>query len=144
MNAIVPRMDEPAVLWVGDDLQSHPETPPQAICIDAATVASWLATEVPAWLLAMRSRGVAVTCPTEAGPATRTVVRELRTIVAPRHAAALFELAEDADLPVLAIAISQFQPDHTPSFAEIAAMLAQDSDPAAPILARLAWALEHL
>jgi NADPH-dependent ferric siderophore reductase len=61
-----------------------------------------------------------------------------------RTAEALWHFADAAGLPVVAAALAMLPASHTPGFAEIADAVAQQSDPAAPTLARLLMALEHL
>jgi hypothetical protein len=141
--AVVPRTAEPALLWVhaDDDL---PIAPPHAIRVDASTVETWLDNGLPSWLAALRSRGVAVACADAAHAGVHERVVRLREHVAPRTAEALWYFAEEADLPVVAAALAQFQPSHAPSFAELATMIARQPEPAAPTLARLCMALEHL
>jgi hypothetical protein len=141
---IMPMSAEPALLWVHADDETDASAPAHAIRIAASTVEAWLADGLPSWLVAMRSRGVAVHCRDGAHAGVHERVVRLREHVAPRTAEALWDFAEAAELPVVATALAMLPPTHTPGFAEIAAIVAQQSAPNAPTLARLLMALEHL
>ena len=134
--------DEPALIWVSNPEDSS--APAHAIRIDATTAEEWIDGGLPTWLVASRSRGVAVACPKGAHAGLHERVLRLRDLVAPRTAEALWDFAEESDLPTVATALAMMPPDRTPGYAELATMVAQQSEPDAPFLARLLMALEHL
>jgi hypothetical protein len=138
----MPRSDEPTLLWVSID--EDPSAPAHAIRIDVATSESWIEDGLPAWLIALRSRGVAVACAKGAHAGVHERVLRLRDCVAPRTAEALWDFAEEAELPTVATALAMMPPDQCPGYAELATNVAQQSEPNAPLLARLLMALEHL
>lgn len=139
---VMPKSDEPALIWVSseEDLSA----PAHAIRIDVATAEAWIEDGLPAWLVALRGRGVAVACPKGAHAGLHERVLRLRDLVAPRTAEALWDFAEDAELTIVATALAMMPPDQCPGYAELATMVAQQSEPNAPFLARLLMALEHL
>jgi hypothetical protein len=139
---MMPRSDEPVLIWIGFDADAS--APAHAIRIDVATAESWIADGLPAWLVALRGRGVAVACPKGAHAGLHERVLSLRDRVAPRTAEALWDFAEEAELPIVATALAMMPPDQCPGYAELATMVAQQSEPNAPFLARLLMALEHL
>jgi len=141
---MVPLSGEPALLWVHADDEADAPAPPHAIRVAAGMVEAWLADGLPSWLVPLRGRGVAVQCRDGAHAGVHERVVRLREHVAPRTAEALWDFAEAADLSVVASALAMLPPSHTPGFAEIATAVARQPDPAAPTLARLLMALEHL
>ncbi|HET6586065.1 MAG TPA: hypothetical protein VFG69_21555 [Nannocystaceae bacterium] len=139
---VMPKTDEPALVWVSSE--EDPSAPAHAIRIDAATAQEWIEGGLPAWLVALRGRGVAVACPKSAHAGLRERVARLRECVAPRTAEALWDFAEEAELTVVATALAMMRPDQCPGYAELATMVARQPEPNAPFLARLLMALEHL
>jgi hypothetical protein len=135
---------EPTVVWVGEPGGVAPGPPPQVIACTAEMIAAWLQDGVPSWLWSRRTDGVLVQYDASASARTRQAARALRERLAPRTAAGLTELAELADLPTLAAALSRMPPHHVPTFADLARGLAHAGDPQTRRTARLLWALEHL
>jgi hypothetical protein len=135
--------DEPCTLWISEDGSLAPEAPRSAFACSRAQISHWLAGHVPLWLWARRDDGIAVLRDANLDPEMRRMVRELRDLLAPRHAGGLVALAITDDGPIRDV-LAAMVPTHVPTFADLARGLAASPDPGAPRLARLAWALEHL
>ncbi len=134
---------EACTLWLFEDGTSAAPAPPTAIACSRAQVSHWLAGQIPAWLWARRTDGIAVLRDPSCGRELRRMARELRDLLAPRTAAGLLERVADSDGP-LREALAALPGSSAPTFADLARSLATNPHPEAARLARLAWALEHL
>jgi len=129
------------MLWVGPYGAGDPELPADSWIRSPAEVSAWLADERSPELLALRRRGMDAACSRTADRATRSIVRAVRNVLAPRRPSTLAEFAHALGLPAWAEVLRTWPPAHPLTITTLAARLG--GEPSDESL-RLLLALEDL